>query len=138
MSKHNKILGKLGEEYVCEFLKKNGYNILKENYKTTYAEIDIIAQKGEIIAFVEVKTRENREFGEPYEAVTKNKQRLIKNAARVYMLNHEDKIASFDVAEVIGVVTRKGLVASDTPSVHNGHELKLDVLDFNYIEEAFC
>ena len=121
MSKHNKILGKLGEEYVREFLEKNGYNILEENYETKYAEVDIIAQKEDIIAFVEVKTRESQEFGEPYEAVTKSKQRSIKGAASVYMLKHEDKVAGFDVAEVIGVINNEGL----------------DVLDFNYIENAF-
>jgi len=121
MSKHNKILGKLGEEYVCAFLKKTGYNIIEKNYKTKHAEIDIIAQKDDIIAFVEVKTREGDGFGEPYEAVTRVKQRTIKSAAIIYMLNYEDKIASFDIAEVMGVVTSSGL----------------DVLDFNYIEGAF-
>jgi len=119
--KHNKVLGDLGEEYVRKYLEKEGYKILRHNFKTSFAEIDIIAQKDEIIAFVEVKTRENKEFGRPAEAVTKSKQRSIRNAASVYIMNIDDKIGRFDVAEIIATINRDGL----------------DVLDFNYIENAF-
>jgi len=121
MSTHNQTLGRLGEEYVQGYLKKQGFSILEANYRTSFAEIDIIAQKENLIAFVEVKTRESSAFGEPFEAVTKSKQRSIRNAATIYMLKHEDKYASLDVAEVFATVTRDGL----------------DVLDFNYIENAF-
>jgi len=121
MSKHNKILGQLGEEYVQTYLKKQGYRILETNYKTSFAEIDIIAQKKDMIAFVEVKTRETTQLGEPFEAVTKTKQRSIRSAATIYMLRHEDKYASLDIAEVFATITPAGL----------------DVINFNYIENAF-
>ena len=119
--KHNKILGELGEKYVQKYLEKEGYKILRTNFKTSFAEIDIIAQKDELIAFVEVKTRENEEFGRPAEAVTKSKQRSIRKAASLFIINYPDKIGRFDVAEIIATINRDGL----------------DVLDFNYIEDAF-
>jgi len=121
---HNKVLGEYGEKFVAEHLEKQGYKILARNFKACDAEIDIIAQSPkdeDLIAFVEVKARENLEFGRPSEAVTKPKQRKIKQAAMCYIRGKEDKIGRFDVAEVIGTINRSGL----------------DVLDFNYIEEAF-
>ena len=56
MAEHNE-LGKLGEEMAVEFLRKDGYSILETNWTFQKAEIDILAQKGNTLAIVEVKTR---------------------------------------------------------------------------------
>lgn len=99
-------VGRAGEKAACRYLKKNGYHILDCNYQRAggkiIGEIDIVAQKGETIAFVEVKTRKSTAFGLPCEAVTKSKQHKIIKAAYTYI---EEKGLcanySFDVIEVL-------------------------------------
>ena len=62
MAEHNE-LGKLGEEMAVEFLKKDGYKIVETNWTFQKAEIDIIAQKENVLAIIEVKTRSSLDFG---------------------------------------------------------------------------
>lgn len=78
MAEHND-LGKLGEQMAVDFLIQKGYTILETNWIFDKAEIDIIAQKGTVLAVVEVKTRSSLLFGLPQEFVTPKKiQRLVK------------------------------------------------------------
>jgi len=77
-------LGKDGEVLAANFLKQNGYKILETNYRCPFGEVDIVAQDGETLAFVEVKTRSSREFGLPQEAVGFRKINHIVNVANFY------------------------------------------------------
>jgi putative endonuclease len=78
MAEHND-LGKFGEQMAVDFLIQKGYTILETNWIFDKAEIDIIAQKGTVLAVVEVKTRSSLLFGLPQEFVTPKKiQRLVK------------------------------------------------------------
>ena len=79
MASHNE-LGKLGEELAIDYLKKDGYSILNTNWTFQKAEIDIIAQKENILAIVEVKTRSSLEFGLPQDFVTPKKIQLLVKA----------------------------------------------------------
>ena len=79
MAEHNE-LGKLGEELAVKFLQKNGYAILETNWTFQKAEIDIIAQKNNILAVVEVKTRSSIEFGLPQDFVKPKKIQLLVKA----------------------------------------------------------
>lgn len=98
---HKKVLGKKGEKLVADHLKKQGYKILKRNYKTPFGEADIIVQDGDEIAFVEVKTRTGDKFGAPREAVGKIKQQRYYKIAECYWLKTGgEPNARFDVAEV--------------------------------------
>ena len=72
MAEHNE-LGKLGEELAVEFLRKEGYRILETNWTFQKAEIDILAQKENILAVVEVKTRSSLDFGLPQDFVKPKK-----------------------------------------------------------------
>ena len=93
--------GKKGEEIAAKYLKKSGYKILEKNFRKPYGEIDIIAQKGENIAFVEVKTRKSDLYGTPAEFVTAKKQERIKKAAYIYIQeNNLDAEFTFDIIEV--------------------------------------
>lgn len=94
--------GKKGENSVCRHLKLKGYKILERNYHSKYGEIDIIAAKGDIVAFVEVKARAQQGMGTPREAVSQSKQGKIVKTACCYI--RDKKLAlqpRFDVAEVI-------------------------------------
>ena len=94
--------GKLGEEKSQQFLKQQGYKILAVNYQLRCGEIDIIAQKGKVIIFAEVKTRISDLYGVPAAAVNLKKQQKIIKVARQYLLRHnkEDGPCRFDVIEV--------------------------------------
>ena len=92
-----------GERFAAKYLKKQGYSIVEQNYKAKMGEIDIIAMDEDILVFAEVKQRASDDFGAPREAVTKEKQRKIKNTAQLYLLKtkHPGNVR-FDVVEVLG------------------------------------
>ncbi len=90
MSRYKKSFGEKGEDMAVEYLKKLGYKILARNYRFGHGEIDIIAKDKETIVFVEVKTRENLNFGPPELAITKRKQQQIKKIGEAYL--HENNI----------------------------------------------
>ena len=85
MTIQRQILGKIGEDLAAAALESHGYAILERRYRTDRGEIDIIAEDEGTIVFVEVKTRESREFGEAAEAVTRRKQRQVVSLAVEYL-----------------------------------------------------
>ena len=97
MADHND-LGKLGEELAVAFLKKDGYTILETNWTFQKAEIDIIAQKGNCLAVVEVKTRSSIDFGLPQDFVNPKKIQLLVKAINEYVLSNDlDVEVRFDI-----------------------------------------
>ncbi len=78
-------LGKFGEKIACDYLKKKGYIIIEKNFYARSGEIDIIARDGNILVFVEVKTRTNLSFGFPEEAINFNKQQKIAKTVEFYL-----------------------------------------------------
>lgn len=94
-----KEIGDIGEEAACTYLKNKDYDILKRNFKVKAGEIDIIAEDGDCIVFVEVKTRQNNLYGEPSEYVDYRKQKKIIKAAMCYTDTVNNNIR-FDVIEV--------------------------------------
>lgn len=104
-----------GEKYAAYYLRRHGYRLVEQNFALPYAEIDIIAQKGDILAFVEVKHRSSLQYGRPGEFVTAAKQQKIRKAAAQYLQMHRteyrDARFRFDVIEVIGAFTEDALPA---------------------------
>ena len=93
--------GNIGEDAVCGFLVRHGYEIIKRNFTVRGGEIDIIAEKADIIAFVEVKTRTIGSMTSAEEAVDLRKQRLIIRTAQAYLQNVAQPLqCRFDVASV--------------------------------------
>ena len=70
-------LGKKGEKKAAFLLKKKGFKVLCRNYICRVGEIDLIAQKKDLLVFCEVKTRNNTKYGQPFEAVNKYKATMI-------------------------------------------------------------
>ncbi len=100
MAEHND-LGKQGEELAVDFLQQNGYEILETNWTFQKAEIDIIAQKGTILAVVEVKTRSSLEFGLPQDFVKPKKIQLLVKAVNEYVVSNDlDVEVRFDIIAV--------------------------------------
>ena len=96
-------IGQAAERKAADYLERQGYRILRQNYHSRYGEIDIIAELGGRIIFVEVKERKSRRFGSPKEAVDLRKQEKIKKTALEYFAELGEELYSrFDVIEVVG------------------------------------
>lgn len=95
-------IGNIGEDFVCKLLINKNYTIVKRNYTMRGGEIDIIAVKDGIIAFVEVKSRKTGSLENGFEAITKAKKlHIIKTAQNYFEKNQCDLQPRFDVASVI-------------------------------------
>ena len=103
MSDATKKLGNTGEKLAAAFLENHGYKILEKNFRIRSAEIDIIAEIGGVVVFVEVKTRSNIRHGLPAEAVNFRKQKKIIEAASVFLQDEKycNCACRFDVIEII-------------------------------------
>ncbi len=110
-------LGIFGENLaVCHLLSK-GYTILDRNYKFNKKEIDIVAKQGNQLIVIEVKARQTAEIGEPWQAVTRSKQKIIIQVADHYLkIKNLDSDTRFDVISI----------------VHNSFRTKIE-----HIEDAF-
>lgn len=113
-----KEIGDLGENLAVTFLERKGYTILARNYRYSRAEVDIVAKLESVLIFAEVKTKSYTYYGEPSEAVTPAKERLLFDAANAYMeeQNHEGELR-FDIISIV-------LDADDKPT-------------FKHYEDAF-
>lgn len=94
--------GRAGEELAARFLEQQGYRILHRNYRFDRGEIDLIAEEGSELVFIEVKTRRGERFGTPVEAVTPAKEEQMKKVAEGYLLRHglEHQACRFDIVSV--------------------------------------
>lgn len=98
---YKKLYGKIGEKKAEKYLLKKGYALLERNYKTKFAEADLIFDDAGVLVFVEVKTRSSADFGEPSQAVNYAKQKKYVKLAEHYVMTHNvDKDVRFDVVEV--------------------------------------
>ncbi|MEK7526173.1 MAG: YraN family protein [Patescibacteria group bacterium] len=84
MKTQNKIIGKLGEDLAAKLLQDKGYQIIERNWGSKWGEIDIIAKKGEMYIFVEVKTKVGENFGPPEQMVNYRKLQQIQRMASTY------------------------------------------------------
>ena len=104
-------LGRHGEALTAGYLHRRGCVVLLRRYRCREGEIDLIAEGGGYLVFVEVKLRKNSRFGAACEAVTVSKQRKLRTAAQYYLLTHPSGLQPrFDVAEVYapqGIHTEK-------------------------------
>ena len=97
---HRQEIGRFGEEAARQVLLRDGYAILEQNYRLACGEIDLIAQKDGVIAFVEVKTRTGASREKPIDAVDYRKRQRIVNTAAQYLRSHRGHPIRFDVMEV--------------------------------------
>jgi len=84
----NKPLGDRGEQLAAGFLAERGWTVLHRNYRIGHREIDLVAKRGEVVAFVEVKTRGGLGYGHPLEAITRKKRREIQQVAAAWIEAH--------------------------------------------------
>ena len=114
MSVTSKELGKKGEELAVELLESKGYEIIERNYRFSRGEIDVIAKdpKDGCTVFVEVKARQNLNFGYPELAITKSKMRQLRKMAELYLYDKSisELECRFDVITILFQSKRKPLI----------------------------
>ena len=116
-----RLLGMWGEGQVAEYLRKQGWKIVAANYRSRFGEIDLIAENGRFLAFVEVKLRKSSRFAQARAFVTAEKQRKLRMTAELYLAENKTGLQPrFDVAEVYAPQGRN----TKDPVIH-------------YIENAF-
>lgn len=111
-SKYRQILGAWGESRAADFLQQQGLTLLGKNFRTAAGEIDLIAQDGDELVFVEVKTRSSADFGYPEEAVTETKIEHLLEASESYLLEHLE-VQSWR----LDVIAIQGKPGEDTPEI---------------------
>lgn len=97
----SRLLGQWGEAQAAEFLRQKGFRITSSRWKCRYGELDLVAEDGDFLCFVEVKLRKNGSFGTPGEAVGLRKQEKLRAAALLYLAEHPTALQPrFDVIEI--------------------------------------
>ena len=119
--------GNFGERAAARYLKKNGYRIVRKNYTAADAEIDIIARKGQMLSFVEVKARNINNVGgiesRPAASVTPEKQRKIIKCASCFLARYPEKPRiSFDVIEVYLENCKSGVKVNEIKHIQNAFD----------------
>ncbi len=97
-------LGRFGEKIAARFLRRQRYKILFRNFRANRGgEVDLVCREGDVLVFVEVKTRSSELFGRPAEAVNREKQELISRGALAWlrMLDRPDVLFRFDIVEIV-------------------------------------
>lgn len=107
----SRLLGRWGEDLAAEYLRRKGYRILAANWRCRLGELDLVAEDGTYLCFVEVKLRKNTAYGPAAAFVDRRKQEKLRAAAMLYLSRHPtDLQPRFDVVEIYapqGVETEK-------------------------------
>ena len=113
MSNRNIALGRWGESIASEYLLEKGYTIIERNHRTEYGEIDLIAEYDGVIIFVEVKTRTGKKFGNPEEAITRQKTVHMIDSAQAFLQDRPQFTQEWRI-DVIAIYKNK---SSDSPVI---------------------
>ncbi|MDO8497699.1 MAG: YraN family protein [bacterium] len=108
MSLHNRQVGIVGEDIAVDYLQKRNFSIVKRNFHSNWAELDIIAMKENTLHFVEVKTRIGTLKGKPYESITTAKLSHLKRSIQYFLLKNDYKRCKLSV-DVVGIVLKTDL-----------------------------
>lgn len=104
----NQQVGALGEDLAAEFLESAGLVVLARNWRSRYGELDLIAEDGDTVVFVEVKTRTGLGYGTPAEAVTAVKVDRIRRLAALWLSSHERRWRRIRVDVVTVLLPSRG------------------------------
>jgi len=102
MTKHNQRVGAWGEEQAAVWLTSQGYEVIRRNVRTPYGEIDIVAKKGDVTIFVEVKTLTSSKAFYPEQQITARKREHMLNSAMYHAAEHAIDHWQIDVIAIEG------------------------------------
>ena len=113
--------GRWGEEVAAKYLYGRGYEIVERDWHSSHRDIDIIAQRGNLFVFVEVKTRSSSDFGSPLDAIDYEKRRNLRRAISHYVTYRKIEKFRFDIITVVGTL--------GTPSPEITHLEDVDIME---------
>ena len=113
-------MGTWGEDLAASYLQQKGYAIIERDWKSGHRDIDIVAMQGSTLVFVEVKTRRNRTFGEPEDAIDYMKLRNLRGA-----MNHYVKYRHFNGSVRLDVVSIVGTPEEGLPDINHIEDVPL-------------
>ena len=111
MTSSRQRLGQRGEEIAKRRLESEGYNVLEVNYRAGRVEIDLVAEQGGVLVFVEVRTRRGLSYGPPEESITPSKQAHLVAAAHAYLQGHDAAARDWRIDVVAINLGRDGRVS---------------------------
>ncbi|MDD2402562.1 MAG: YraN family protein [Clostridia bacterium] len=96
-------LGRIAENFATEYIVERGYRIRERNFRCSFGEIDIIAEENDTLVFVEVRSKQNCNYGLPQETVNWLKQRKLRKLATYYLKRNDclSEICRFDVIGIL-------------------------------------
>ena len=97
-------LGRKGEDEAARFLEARGWKILGRNVRLGRREVDVIATRGQVLVFVEVKSRSGDAWGDPLEAITQKKRQEIARAAAGWLREHAHSHIGIIRFDAIGIL----------------------------------
>ena len=108
MKQFNRRVGKEGEDITAKYLSDKGYKILERNYHTRFGEIDLIASKNNVLAFVEVKLKHGDDFGTPEEMIGNSKLSQVQRMAEFYLMDKPDMAKIYKTYSIDAVCIMMG------------------------------
>lgn len=111
------VTGQDGEDQAAQYLQTNGYTILERNWRKRIGEIDLIAQKGQVIYFFEVKTRSSLRYGHPFHAIGRRKRMMIRRLGLTYVTDHRLSYSGLAIGAV-GVLSGQIICLPIIDSLH--------------------
>lgn len=102
-------LGQYGEAVAARYLERHGWTVLGRNWRCDIGELDVIAQRDDVIAICEVKTRRSTRFGTPLEAVTPEKLKRLRRLAGRWLAQHRAFAPSVRIDVITVLVDDAGL-----------------------------
>lgn len=102
-------LGQYGEAVAARYLERHGWTVLSRNWRCEFGELDVIAQRDDVVAICEVKTRRGTRFGTPLEAVTVEKLRRLRRLAGRWLVEHRVHARSVRIDVISVLVDDAGL-----------------------------
>ena len=102
------VTGQSGEQLAAEYLRQRGYTIIEVNFASRWAEIDIIAERNQVLYFFEVKTRRGLQYGHPFHAISRAKLRKLRNLAYLFIQRQTISYTGFRLG-AIGIILQFGV-----------------------------
>lgn len=113
MTSSRQALGRWGETLAANFLESIGYRVIERNLRTPFGEIDLVAEEGSDLVFVEVKTHATDNFGMPEESITQQKRHHIIAASQSYLQTN----SIYDTNWRIDVISIRKLKSKSKPEI---------------------
>jgi len=122
---HQMLLGKWGETQARRYLETMGYLLIEKNFRVLVGEIDLVMQDGDIVVFIEVKTRISESFGTPEESISKAKRQRLHRAAWAFLQEQDMLDASWRI-DVVAIEAAKNQTIKRLDHYPSAFDIDLD------------